>query len=324
LVSLEERIWRDPAESYLRPFAAVAKVRARGKSRRLQRVLCDFGVELNTSAVRAATLGHAARAAGQLEAHYAQSFRVLPRSGPSHVIAETDGSMICTVAPGRRRQAPRPREWKEMRLSAARAHGSVESSYAAGFHSVEETGRRWGHCARDAGWALESRIHVVADGAEWIRLQSREVFGEQAEVLVDFYHVSEYLAAAAPICRPKAPRAWLHTQQKRLRRGAAALVFEALEPFREPASVAEEEAPVRAAWRYLDKRRACLDYPAALARELPIGSGLIESGHKHVLHARLKRPGSAWLPAHADALAQLRVLRANRQWDDFWQTRHAA
>jgi hypothetical protein len=36
------------------------------------------------------------------------------------------------------------------------------------------------NAAREAGWALESRIHVVGDGAEWIRLQTREVFGDQA------------------------------------------------------------------------------------------------------------------------------------------------
>ena len=60
------------------------------------------------------------------------------------------------------------------------------------------------------------------------------------------------------------------------------------------------------------------DYAGAIARELPIGSGLIESGHKHGLHARLKGTGTAWLPVNADALAQLRVLRANPHWDAFW------
>lgn len=316
-------------------------VSAGGKSRRLQRVLSDFGVEhsfrqscqrlkehygfeLGASAVRDTTLEHAGRAALQLEAHYAQSFRVLPQSGPAHVVAEADGTMICTLQAGRRRQGPRPREWKEMRLCAARAQGRVETSYAAGFSAVDELGRRWGHCTREAGWSLESRIHVVADGAEWIRLQSREVFGAQADLLIDFYHVSEYLAAAAQRCRPKSPRMWLRTQQRRLRRGVPEAVLKALQPFAEPAALPEEEAPVRSAIRYLSNRLECLDYPRAIARELPIGSGLIESAHKHVLQARLKKAGSAWLPENADAIAHLRVLRANRQWDDFWNNRHAA
>lgn len=274
--------------------------------------------------MRDTTLQHAGRAAAQLEAHYAQSFRVLPKKGPAHVVAQTDGTMICTVPAGRSRTGPRPREWKEMRLSAAQAQGRVEACYAAGFNAVDETGRRWGHCTREAGWSLESRIHVVADGAEWIRLQSREVFGDQADLLVDFYHVSEYLAAAAQICRPGSPRTWLHTQQKRLKRGAAQKVLQALEPFAEAQAVADEEAPVRSALRYLSNRREQLDYPRAIARQLPIGSGLIESGHKHVLHARLKKAGSAWLPHSADAIAQLRVIRANAHWEEFWQNRQAA
>ncbi len=44
---------------------------------------------------------------------------------------------------------------------------------------------------------------------------------------------------------------------------------------------------------------------------LPIGSGLIEAGHKHVLEARLNISGAAWLPSNAETMAQLRVLRSN-------------
>jgi hypothetical protein len=113
-------------------------------------------------------------------------------------------------------------------------------------------------------------------------------------------------------------------QQKRLKRGARDKVLAALEPFEEPPQVSEEQAPVRAALRYLRARLEWLDYPAAIARELPIGSGLIESGHKHVLQARLKKAGTAWLAANADAMAQLRVLRANHQWEDLWQPQKAA
>lgn len=61
----------------------------------------------------------------------------------------------------------------------------------------------------------------------------------------------------------------------------------------ESATTHEEEAPVRTALRYLGRRSEQLDYKAAIAKELPIGSGLIESGHKHVLQARLKQTGSA-------------------------------
>jgi hypothetical protein len=165
---------------------------------------------------------------------------------------------------------------------------------------------------------LESRIHVVADGAEWIALQSAEVFGDQADLLIDFYRVSEYLAAAAPACHPASPRSWLHTQQKRLRRGAAHLVLAAMKPFAEDQTDDATDPPVRAAIRHLKNRIQYLDYPKALALDLPIGSGMIESAHKHVLQARLKQAGTAWLPHNSDSIAQHRVLRANNQWDRYW------
>jgi len=276
-----------------------------------------YGFDIGATAVRAATLQHAQRAKTLLEEQYAQPFRLLPAQGAAHVIAEADGTMICTVAPGARK-GKRPRDWKEMRLVAAQAKDSVTTRYAATLGGVEETGRRWGHCARQAGWGLNSQIHAVADGADWIRLQSKEVFRQQGTFLCDFYHVSEYLGAAAHTCRPKHPEAWRRTQQKRLQRGASAKVLEALAPYIESATLADEEAPVRTGHRYLKNRLECLDYPRALQLGLPIGSGLIESGHRHVLHARLKKAGAAWLADSADQIAHLRVLRANQLWESFW------
>ena len=334
VVAVRERIWRSADRHYVRALPQRVGIKPRGRSRRLERVLTDFGCEqafaraaesvrehygfaIGASAVRDCTLVHAQRAREGLTDQYKQSYRVLPAVGAAHVIAEADGTMICTVQPGLRK-GKRPREWKEMRLVAAQAKDSTTTLYAATFGSVEETGRRWGHCAREAGRGLNSQIHAVGDGADWIRLQTREVFGEKGLFLCDFYHASEYLGGAAPTCRPSNPDTWRRTQQKRLRRGALSSVLAALEPHVEPETIAEEEAPVRSAYRYLNNRRECLDYPRALELGLPIGSGMIESGHRHVLHARLKKAGTAWLPDHADRLAHLRVIRANRHWESFW------
>jgi hypothetical protein len=331
---VREQIWGSPAKGYLRPLPRRLGVSPRGKSRRLQRVLTDFGCEhsfaraaesvqehygfdLGASAVRQATLVHAQRAKEKLEKEYEKPFRILPTVHEEHVIAEVDGTMICTVEPGSR-TGKRPREWKEMRLVAAQAKGSLRAVYAATFGSVEETGRRWGHCAKQAGWGLNSRIHAVGDGAEWIQLQCQEVFGKQGYFLCDFYHVSEYLGAAAQTCRAHQPDPWRRTQQKRLRRGAVQKVIESLAEHLEAVDTPDEEAPVRSGHRYLTNRMNCLDYPTAEKLGLPIGSGLIESGHRHVLHSRLKKAGTAWLRNHADQIAHLRVLRANRQWQSLW------
>ncbi len=301
-IRVRERVWRTGAKSYARLLPEGIGVRPRGRSRRLERVLTDFGCEhsfrhaaervlehygfaLNASAVREATLTHARRAQKILQKEYAQPYRALPAQGAKFVIAEADGSMICTVAPGRRR-GKRPRDWKEIRLTAAQALGRTETTYAATFGDVDEVGRRWGHCARRAGRGLESQIHALGDGAEWIRLQTRQVFGARGQFLCDYFHVSEYLADAAETCRPEAPRPWRKIQQRRLKRGALAKVIDALAEHLEAPEVPEESAPVRNGHRYLRNRLDCLDYPRALALGLPIGSGMIESGHRHVLQAR--------------------------------------
>jgi hypothetical protein len=332
-VKVRERVWQTEQKGYLRLLPQAIGVRARGRSSRLERVLTDFGIEhsfqnaaervlehygfeINVSAVRNATLQNAQRAEQILEKEYEQPFRVLPAVGAQQVIAEADGSMICTVAPGPRK-GKRPRDWKEIRLTAAQALGSTEKCYAATFGEVDEVGRRWGHCARWAGWGLNSQIHALGDGAEWIRLQTSAVFGLQATFLCDYYHVSEYLAEAAPGCRAKAPHQWRRIQQARLKRGALEKVLAALAEHLEPADTPEEQAPVSSAHRYLKNRIDCLDYPRALHLGLPIGSGMIESGHKHVLQARLKK-GGAWLQANASPMANLRVLRANKRWLALW------
>lgn len=103
-----------------------------------------------------------------------------------------------------------------------------------------------------------------------------------------------------------------------LKDGASARVIEELEARREASEESAENAPVRAAHRYLSNRSETLDYRAAIAAGLPIGSGLIESGHKHILQARLTLPGSCWLQANAESMAQLRMLRANDRWSELW------
>ena len=146
-VAVRDRVWRSLTQRYVRPLPQRLGVAPRGRSRRLQRVLTDFGCEhsfaraadsvlehygltLGSTAVRTATLTHAHRARVKLEEQYAQPFRVLPAVGAEHVIAETDGTMICTVAPGPRK-SKRPRQWQEMRLAAAQAKDSATTFYGA-------------------------------------------------------------------------------------------------------------------------------------------------------------------------------------------------
>jgi hypothetical protein len=91
----------------------------------------------------------------------------------------------------------------------------------------------------------------------------------------------------------------------------------------EPDMVADEQASARKCWRYLTNRTAHLDYRGAREKELPIGSGEVESAHRHVIQKRLKLPGAWWSPEHASSMVQMRVNRANDEWGEFWAQKAA-
>ncbi len=331
-VELREQVWRRDRGKTWRPLSQVLALSPRGESPRLARAMVDFGadhafapaaaklkehygVEVATSRVARACYRTAARIAAP------RAEGGLPAKGPAWIVAETDGTMIPMVstaaAPtGTDRRKHRQLSWQEVRLAAAQPLGSATTTYACSRGDVVAAGTAWAQAVNDSGRALATRIHAVGDGAPWIATQAGVQFGASGRYLLDLYHVCDYLAAAAPV--PAAPRPYLALSKARLSTGAAHEVIAELATRCEPTEIPDDAAPVRAAHRYLANRPDQLDYPAAIAAGLPIGSGLIEGSHRFVLQARLKKPGSWWDPAHADAIAKLRVLRANNQWPSLW------
>ena len=111
----------------------------------------------------------------------------------------------------------------------------------------------------------------------------------------------------------------MNTQKKRLKAGRAQVVIKELQKHLETESTPEANAPLRKAFRYLSNRQDALAYRQALEDGLPIGSGLIESGHKHVLQARMKLPGAAWSIQNAESFVRARAFRANKLWPAYWK-----
>lgn len=322
----------------VRPFCRAAGVHCRGYSQPLQRRLTDFGADVAFGQVPAKLKEHygievpvsAVRTITQEQARAIQAQEQIQTSRPAPevawVIAETDGSMIPivdTAAPetqagsGDRRKTRHVR-WQEARLSLAHAQGSVTPRFAATFGAPEAVGEQLRDCALRVGFGPTSRVHSVGDGAPWIAEQVRRVFGSQGTYLVDFYHVSEYLAAAAARCAPETPAQWLAEQQAHLKQSAVAEVQAALAPYFEAPEVADKAAPVRCCSRYLTNRPGQFDYQPALAAELPIGSGEIESAHRYVIQQRLKLAGAWWKEETAADMLALRTLRANGEWNQYW------
>ncbi len=332
---MQERIWRSDKRSYIRLLPKALNISTRGCSRLLERAMSDFGFEhsyqsaverlrehygfvLSSTVLARVTQGHANAIAKKLESRSSAS--ALPAKGAEQIVAQSDGTflrIVSTDSQSSDRRKSRRIDFKEARLCAATKHKTDRVFYEATFETVDEVGLKWAQATKQAGRGLNSHIHVVSDGATWIASQAKQLFGEHGTFLVDFFHLCEYLAAASETCSSR-PKQWLQTQKKRLKKGHYKKVIKELSQHCEAQEVPDEKAPVRCAHRYMLNRRDQFDYSEAIEKELPIGSGLIESGHKHVLQARMKIPGASWSMQNAETMVQARTFRANGYWNQYW------
>ena len=330
MVIIEEVLRRGRRGLRLLPFSQLAGLKPRAYSRALQRALADFGaeesfaraaarvqehygIEVGAGSVRACTLKH-----GRSILRVAEEMQLPPAPA---IITQIDGSLIPVVesasGAGDRRKEKKL-FWREVRLCSARPMGKAQSLYGATLGSVEISAALWHETAQRAGLTEQTHVHGVGDGAPWIAEKFRENFPD-GRFLLDFYHLSEYLAkAAVAICGEKKARAWLRRQQGGLLQNQWRKVLRALQGSLEDPHTPAATAPVRNAYRYISERHQHLDYATATRDGYPIGSGEIESGHRHVVQQRLKLPGGWWTESNAERMLNLRTARSNGLWEHYW------
>ncbi len=228
--------------------------------------------------------------------------------------------IVLTDTDAKDRRKGKKHIWKEARLSIAHVLGETTLKFGVEFQeNVNESGKVLFDCACRAGFGRGTYLHSVGDGAKWISGQVKKQFGSQGRYLVDFYHVCEYLEAAAPACSGKNGKgSWGKQQKERLKKGQAEKLIEVLKPHLEPEKTEDQNAPVRCCLRYLSNRPGQFDYPKAQQLGLPIGSGEIESAHRYVIQERLKIAGAWWTPENARIMLSLRVDRADGYWERYW------
>ena len=326
--------------SVLRPFSHSAEVECRGCSIPLQRAITDFGaddpfaggasaklrehygIDVPVSVIRAVTEKHGEA----ILASQGQETDLPDRPGVAVLIAEIDGSMVPVVEtaepiagePPIDRRKTRTLMWKEARLGLAHQPGSVTPIFGATMGTVDEAGEQLWRSAIRAGAGTKTKFHCVGDGASWITDQVDLRFGTQATYLVDFYHLCEYISAAAKVVAGGSKEAWIEEKKNWLKDNRWPDVLESLKPHLENEKVADKDAPVRACYRYIANRPKFLDYKSALAAGLPIGSGEVESAHRYVIQIRLKIAGAWWKVENAAKMLALRVMRANGDWEKYW------
>jgi len=330
---VSEQCWRKGREGErLRPFCQRAEIRPRNCSRGLQRALVDFGIEHSFMAAAARFQEHygwsiSATIIRRWTLRHAQATQNMAKpvapSPAATLITELDGSMIPIVRPPTQGDRRKNKEllWREVRVAVARRDGEITARYGATLDDAFGAGLMWHETASLAGLDEVTNVHALGDGAPWILEQCDRQFGRRATFLIDFHHVSDYLAAAGPKCAPGRADAWFKEQKERLRENRVEEVLNELKAHSEaePKDAAGQVPPVRKAFAYIKERKGHLDYRGALQAGLPIGSGEVESAHRHIVQARFKKAGAWWRESNAQTMLQLRTLRSNGYWQTYWK-----
>jgi hypothetical protein len=165
----------------------------------------------------------------------------------------------------------------------------------------------------------------AADLLPWLR-------GHTEKQVLDFYHASGYLCAAAGAFAHETPKGedaatwWSGESCRHLKHeaGAAVDLLKILEKrlgSTRRLSEANREALEKAV-TYFRNNHERMDYAAYQAAGLPIGSGVTEAGCKLLVKKRLCGPGMTWGFTMAGHILKLRALAhsAGERWAELWRT----
>ncbi len=171
--------------------------------------------------------------------------------------------------------------------------------------------QRWLPKDVDGAPKPKDRIVFISDGSLWLTNMVDEHL-PGAMVLLDWYHMSEHLAATAKVIHPTdelAARRWRKAHEGLLMEGRIkGVLLELSRQKREPNLAPASVDALAALHAYLDKRRSSLEYCAAKAMGYLIGSGPVESAANHVVQQRMKRSGMRWEAPGARAMLALRAV----------------
>ncbi|MGA1564480.1 MAG: ISKra4 family transposase, partial [Pontimonas sp.] len=244
--------------------------------------------------------------------HLAEELRPLAPEPAQVLVVATDGSMVPTRGED---------SWREVKLGVV-YRGEHHAS--KGRRGLISQARYVAHLGDVAGFKADldtvlaveradctPTIAWLGDGAPWNWNLADEICPTAIQVL-DMYHAVEYAADVARnlFSDDDVSRGlWLARIKALLWNGQREILFEELEAclFLVEGEDRERLKKVIGYYRTNEKR---IDYASFRALGLPCGSGVIESGHRHVLQARMKLTGQHWDPKRAARMAKLRAAVA--------------
>ncbi len=211
--------------------------------------------------------------------------------------------------------------WSERgaRRPPRQRHRLLKRRYVATFGPAEQLGQLAKAAARTVSEHAPCPVVVLADGAQWIKLQQRRHF-PQATCILDWAHLWREVRHAIHVAARAKPlsaherdyqlylhRTWLWYGQ----------VDQALQGLRILATglPAEPLETITKAMTYLEHQRPWIgSYEHWRKQGYPVGSGMIERAVALVINRRMKKRGMRWCRHNATAVVALRTDLLNDDW----------
>jgi hypothetical protein len=160
-------------------------------------------------------------------------------------------------------------------------------------------------------------IVAITDGAKAIRGRLVAIFGMAITLILDWYHLGKKVTELMSMIASNKQEKELHLQCifRHLWRGHVTEVVEYLNT----QVRARNHERLQELIGYLEKhRREIIDYERRQQAGKSIGSGRMEKAVDQVIGSRQKKKGMSWSQKGSKALAILKTVELNNQWEKLW------
>ena len=160
-------------------------------------------------------------------------------------------------------------------------------------------------------------VAAVMDGAEWEQ-SFIDYHCPHAVRILDFAHAAEHINPVGEFLygeHTDESKTWLSERLHQLKHGGPKKLLLEMQKLRRKHP---EAKPITSGLAYLKKREKQIQYPTFQAQGWPIGSGIVESGNKLVVEARLKGSGMHWADQHVNPMLAMRNIICSNRWNEEW------
>lgn len=247
-----------------------------------------------------------------------------PTAQPEQLVMCADGAMVQLTSG----------EWREVKTVAfgefapywdAKQRQVVTQTNQISYYSRVENAEAFTRSAlvewHRRGGDNAHTVVAVQDGAAWIQAFI-DYHCPQAKRVLDFAHAQEYVARVGRAiygAETATFQQWYGRMSRQLGHQPPQHTISELHLLQRQHPDHPEQEDIALSIRYLEKRLPMMDYPHFRRQQIPIGSGIAESGHIVVMQSRMKQAGMRWAETSLNPMLALRMALCNQRWKTSWQ-----